>query len=59
MNSEVIVIMYLYSASSTNGIQQAFGFSSLAAREWEAPDPALHSDRGWSLLTKLYRVGAG
>ena len=59
MNSGVIVIMYLCSVSSANGILHAFGFTSSAPREREAPDPALHSAMGCSLLNKLYQMGAG
>lgn len=59
MNSGVTVIMYLYSVSGANGIQRAFGFASSAAREREAPDPALHSDMGCSLLNSLYQMDAG
>lgn len=56
LNSRVIVIKYLYSVSSTNGFRHAFGFPNLAARDWGAPDPALHSGMGCSLPNKLYQV---
>lgn len=59
MNSGVVVLMYLYNLSTTNGIQHVFDFTGSAAREQEPPDPALHSDVGCSLLNKLYQIGGG
>lgn len=58
MNSGVVVLMYLNSLSTTNGIQHVFDFTGSAARE-QAPDPALHSDVGCSLINKLYQIGGG
>lgn len=59
MNSGVVVFMYLCSLPTTNGIQHIFDFTGSAAREQEAPDPALHSDVGCSLPNKLYQIGGG